>query len=291
MFHLNSQVLQTLIDGTATPSALQRIRLHVRECRTCAGRLEEWSDDHPVVAERFPNLERGDGTSATLAAGGLVLMPSSSPVLPAWLRPRRLLWYGAGLLIVGAASGIAWLMRPMSEVQTVVMPDSALPPLHPPDPSQFPGNEATARDSTAGEAGASPRVEPLSVSDEFRAITGREAASRLGTPIRLLSGVDPDHFESGPPEAAPGAQRGATLIRVVYRAPDNGRVHLDQQLIRADSTGFRPIDDPALENGDTVYREAGGQRSATWLDEGGYLLTLSGPLSTAELRALIGRVR
>jgi hypothetical protein len=68
-------------------------------------------------------------------------------------------------------------------------------------------------------------------------------------------------------------------------------VHLDQQFIRADSTGFRPIDDPALENGDTVYREAGGRRSATWLDESGYLLTLSGPLTRADLQALIERVR
>jgi len=291
MFHLNSQILHSLLDGTATPNQLQRIRLHVRECRACAGRLEEWSDDHPSVAKRFPTLERGSGSASGVTAGGLVMMPMGSRILPAWLRPRQLLWAGLGLVLVGAASGVAWLLRPRSEVQTVVLPDSALPPLSPPDPSRFAGNTSAAPDTTAGTPEPTPRIEPLPVSDDFRAITGRDAVNRLGSPIRLIDGAEPDHFESGPPEAAPAAQRGAPLVRVVYRAPNEGRVHLDQQIIRADSTGFRPIDDSALENGDTVYREAGKRRSATWLDESGYLLTLSGPLTTAELRALIRRVR
>jgi anti-sigma factor RsiW len=291
MFHLNSQILQSLLNGTVTPSQLQRIRQHVRECRACAGRLEEWSDDHPSVARRFPTLERGTADEARASSGGLVMMPMTSRILPAWLRPRQLIWTGVGLLLVGAASGAVWLLRPKSEVQTVVLPDSTRPPLQPPDPSRFAGNAAPAPDTPAAAAEAAPRIEPLPVSDDFRAITGRDAVNRLGSPIRLIDGVDPDHFESGPPGAAPGAQRGAPLVRVVYRAPNDGRVHLDQQFIRADSTGFRTIDDPALENGDTVYREAGGRRSATWLDESGYLLTLSGPMTRAELRTLIGRVR
>jgi hypothetical protein len=202
-----------------------------------------------------------------------------------------LLWYGASLLIVAAVAGIAWNLQPKHEVMTVTLPDSTLPPLRPPDPTTFEGNTEIPIDSAGGEAKRPPRVEPLPVSDDFRAITGREAAERLGGPIRLLGGVDPDHFEGGPPNASPSAQRGAPLVRVVYRAPDDGRVYLDQQLIRADSTGFRPIDDSALENGDTVYRDIGGRRSATWLDESGYLLTVSGPLTSAAIRELITRVR
>jgi hypothetical protein len=291
MFHLSGKILQSLLDGTAGVTDVQRIRLHIRECRACARRLEEWSDDHPAVARQFPDIERYDDSAVTLTAGGLVVMPTPHRSLPGWLQPRRLLWLGGGLLIVGAIAGVAWMFRPQHEVMTVTLPDSTLPPLRPPDPTTFEGNAPNPVDSAGGDATRPHLVEPLPVSEGFRAITGREAADRLGGPIRLLDGVDPDHFESGPPGAAPAAQRGSPLVRVVYRAPDDGRVYLDQQLIRADSTGFRPIDDPALENGDTVYRDVGGRRSATWLDDRGYLLTLSGPLSSAAIRELITRVR
>jgi hypothetical protein len=291
MFHLNNKLLQSLLDGTVATREVQRIKRHVRECRACAGRLEEWSDNHPEVARQFPHLEQHADSAVTLTEGGLVAIPTYGRALPAWLRPRRLLWYGAGLLLVGVVARTAWLLRPQHEVMTVTLPDSALPPLRPPDPSTFEGNAPPPGDAVSGETTRPRRVEPLLVSEGFRAITGREAADRLGGPIRLLDGVDPDHFESGPPGAAPAAQRGSPLVRVVYRAPDDGRVYLDQQLIRADSTGFRPIDDPALENGDTVYRDVGGRRSATWLDDRGYLLTLSGPLSSAAIRELITRVR
>ena len=291
MFHLSSKILQSMIDGTIAAREVQRIKRHVRECRACAGRLEEWSDNHAEVARYLPQLEQNADSAVTLTEGGLVAIPTYGRGLPGWLQPRRLLWFVGGLLIVGAIAGTAWMLRPQHEVMTVTLPDSALPPLRPPDPSTFEGNAATAADSAGGEVARPQRVERLPVSDDFRAITGREAADRLGGPIRLLDGIDPDHFEGGPPEAAPAAQRGSPLVRVVYRAPDDGRVYLDQQLIRADSTGFRPIDDPALENGDTVYRDVGGRRSATWLDDRGYLLTLSGPLTSAAIRELITRVR
>lgn len=288
MFHLTPRHLQGLLDRSITTADVQRIRQHVRECRACARRLEEWRDDHPAIDRRYPNLERAPGTAVGVTAGGLVVMPGGGSTLPAWLRPRRLVWYSVGVLILGGAGSAAWMLRPHPEVMTVVMPDSALPRLKPPtaapDYGPAPDSGATGRETP-------PHVEPLPVSDEFRAITGREAVSRLGVPLRLIQGTDPDHFETGPPSAAPGAQRGAALVRVVYRAPDDGRVHLDQQFIRADSTGFRPIDDSNLENGDTVYRAKGTRRSATWLDDAGYLLTLSGPLTDTQLRALISQVK
>jgi hypothetical protein len=291
MFHLSSKILQSMIDGTIAAREVPRIKRHIRECRACAGRLEEWSDNHPEVARYFPHLDQNAESAVTLTAGGLVAIPTYGRGLPAWFKPRRLLWFGAGLLMVGGVAALAWVLRPKHEVMTVTLPDSTLPPLSPPDPTTFEGNAANPGDSAGREAKPPQRVEPLPVSEGFRAITGREAAERLGGPIRLLEGIDADHFESGPPEAAPAAQRGSPLVRVVYRAPDEGRVYLDQQLIRADSTGFRPIDDPALENGDTVYRDEGGRRSATWLDDRGYLLTLSGPLPSAAIGELITRVR
>lgn len=289
MFHLNAQHLKSLLAGKIPAAEVHRIRLHIRECRVCARRLEEWRDDHPAVDGRFADLERDPDSAVAYTVGGLVVMPASDGSLPAWLRPRRLLAVAGVLLVLGGLAWGAWLLRPKPEVLTVVLPDSVLPPLQTPDAREIYGPTPT---DTAGESPpALPQIEPLAVSDEFQAITGRDAVNRLGGPVRLISGIDPDHFEGGPAAAAPWAQKGAPLVRVVYRAPDNGRVYLDQQLIRPDSTGFRPIDSPALENGDTVFRDTGGRRSATWLDQDGYLLTLSGPLSELNLRALIDRVR
>jgi hypothetical protein len=90
----------------------------------------------------------------------------------------------------------------------------------------------------------------------------------------------------------PGAQRNLEVIRVVYRLGTNGRLTLDQQRIPVDSSGFRPIEDAALESGETVFRTTqDGAASAIWLDEGGYRLALSGRISQDSLRTLLGRVR
>jgi hypothetical protein len=128
MFHLNSQILQSLLNGSVTPNQLQRIRQHVRECRTCAGRLEEWSDDHPSVARRFPTLERGAGDEARTTAGGLVMMPMASRILPAWLRPRQLIWTGVGLLLLGAASGSPGCCVEVGGEMVVLLTPAPAPP-------------------------------------------------------------------------------------------------------------------------------------------------------------------
>jgi hypothetical protein len=94
--------------------------------------------------------------------------------------------------------------------------------------------------------------------------------------LRLLGELDPDHIEVGPASAVPGAQSGLDVIRIVYRAPDGRRILLDQQLIPADSSGFRPIEDPTLESGATAYGTSpGGVTVATWLDEAGYRISLA----------------
>jgi len=164
---------------------------------------------------------------------------------------------------------------------------------------------ARPRPSNAGRsmpASAAPREpapppapEPapqLPVSPKFRAVPVSEATQRLGGALRLLGGLDPDHVEIGPASAVPGAQAGLNVVRVVYRSPSGGRMLLDQQLIPADSSGYRPIDDATLENGQTAFgTAANGVSVATWLDEGGYRISLVAQVPVDSLRKLVPLVR
>lgn len=137
-----------------------------------------------------------------------------------------------------------------------------------------------------------PANEELAISPNFRSVRVSEAARRLGGRIRLLNGLEPDHIELGPSAAVPGAQAGLDVVRVVYRTPDGGSILLDQQLIPADSSGFRPIDDPTLETGQTAYGTApNGVSVATWLDEEGYRMSLVVLAPVDSLRKLVQRVQ
>lgn len=132
----------------------------------------------------------------------------------------------------------------------------------------------------------------IPVSPRFRSVGSGEASLRLGGRLRLLTGLEPDHVEIGPASAVPGAQRGLDVVRVVYRAPNGGRILVDQQLIPADSSGFRPIDDPALENGETAYGTSStGVSVATWLDEEGYRISVVVQAPVDSLRRLVQRVQ
>ena len=104
--------------------------------------------------------------------------------------------------------------------------------------------------------------------------------------------MEPDHVEIGPAAAVPGAQSGLNVIRLVYRASDGRRILLDQQLIPADSSGFRPIEDQTLESGQPSFRTAAnGVSVATWLDDDGYRLSLSMRTALDTVKLLLPRVR
>ncbi len=159
-----------------------------------------------------------------------------------------------------------------------------------PSGSPRPGTPAADPVITSNPAATSAAAIP--VSPRFRAVGSGEASLRLGGRLRLLSGLEPDHVEIGPASAVPGAQRGLDVVRVVYRAPDGGRILLDQQLIPADSSGFRPIDDPALENGETAYGTSStGVSVATWLDEEGYRISVVVQAPVDSLKRLVQRVQ
>jgi hypothetical protein len=155
-------------------------------------------------------------------------------------------------------------------------------------------NPATVSEPAPSRPSPTPNssTAPLTVSPQFREAGRSEAARRLGGPLRSLAGMVLDHVEVGPAGAVPGAQPGLAVIRMVYRAPDGGRVLLDQQRIPADSDGLRSIDDPTLESGETAYGTGpNGVSVASWLDEDGYRISLVARTPLDSLKKLVPLVQ
>jgi hypothetical protein len=78
MFHLNERMLEKLVSGSAPVSDVERIRHHVRECRACARRLEEWRDAYAEVDYAYPELAHAD-SATRFTAGGMVVVPAEEP--------------------------------------------------------------------------------------------------------------------------------------------------------------------------------------------------------------------
>lgn len=329
MFHLSDRLLAKLIDGSATSADLQRIRRHVDECRACARRLEEWRDNFAEVDERFPELAVDAGPLATVTPGGLVMLPGSEPSRRVVPELTTLLWIGAVLMALLVGYGASRLRQPSEGMRVATMeevrgqPRTQSPaPNTPPRPTDHPTPVSTAttspvsdhvssspaltkdppaspapavvarRPAASAEPQTSPPPAPLTVSPRFREVGRPEAARRLGGPLRSMDGMGLDHIEIGPASAVPGAQSGLDVIRMVYRTSDGGRLLLDQQRIPADSDGLRSIDDPTLENGETAYGTGpGGVSVASWLDEGGYRISLVARAPLDSLKKLVALVQ
>jgi hypothetical protein len=320
MSHLAERTLDRLVSGTATPSDVQRILRHVGECRACARKLEEWRDNFAEVDERFPELALDMIPMATVTPGGLVLMPQEE-------EPRRrfdvdlstALWIGAVLLALVVGYGASRLRRssegmvastgtgeqagtsrgsaPVPQVPAITPPVAALPhdtrsATTPPPARTEPAPVTAPRSPQLARATVDTAPSRLAVSPRFKKVSRSDAVRRLGGPVRSLQGYDTDHLEVGSASAVPGAQAGLDIVRVVYRAADGGRILLDQQLIPTDSSGFRPIDDPTLESGETAYGTSpSGVSVATWLDEEGYRISLVAQLPLDSIKKLVPLVR
>ncbi len=328
MFHLNDRLLEKLIDGSASGSEVHRIRNHTESCRACARRLEEWRDNYQELDQHFPELATESGPAATVTPGGLVLMPSVEEPRRRWeLELSTLLWIATVLMALLVGYGASRLRQPnegmaVANRGTTQAPPpaprppaaglaaggaAAVPPIEPvpqptatstrPNPvpaaTASPSRPTPPRASPSSAPASAPTTEPkpLTVSPRFRAVGAREASLRLGGRLRMVAGLEPDHIEVGPATAVPGAQAGLDVVRVVYRTADGGRILVDQQLIPADSSGFRPIDDPTLESGETAYGTSPtGVSVATWLDEEGYRISVVAQAPVDSLKRLVQRV-
>ena len=315
MFHLNDRTLERLITGSASTIEVDRIRRHVDECRACARRLEEWRDTFTEVDQHFPSLAH-NGTPITAATpGGIVLVPPAEERRTSFLDLANILWGVAVVLAVvvgfglsrlaneesprdrvggfsylGAAdSGPGGLGAPLPPRPAVGARDSA------PDAALLPHETSltpSERQALGAESTPAAAAAPLPVSRGFAKVQRADAARRLQGAVRGVAGLEPEHYEVGPPSAVAGAQKNIDVVRVVYRVSDGGRMTLDQQLIPMDASGLRPIDDPALESGETVYRSGpNGTNTAVWLDESGYRLALSARVPQDSLKRLVARVQ
>ena len=320
MSHLEERILDKLVSGTATPNDVQRILNHVGDCRACARKLEEWRDNFAEVDERYPDLAIEMMPLATVTPGGLVLMPhGEEPKRRFEVDLSTLLWIGAVLLalVVGygasrlrqssegmiasagsggqAESGLATSAAP--RVPAVTAPATALPhdtssATTPPPVMTEPAQVPALRPTVPTRAAVDTTPSRLALSPNFKPLSRSEAVRRLGGPVRFIQGHSVDHLEVGSASAVPGAQTGLDVIRVVYRTAGGGRILLDQQLIPADSSGFRPIDDPTLESGETAYGTSpSGVSVATWLDEAGYRMSLVAQLPLDSIKQLVPLVR
>jgi hypothetical protein len=339
MFHLNERLLEKLVSGSAPVSDVERIQHHVRECRACARRLEEWRDAYAEVDYAYPELAHAD-SATTVTAGGMVVVPGGEG--RRWTMPQlnfaNVLWIVALLmaLVVGyganrlrstndgfEAVAAARVRPPRPETGTgagvpmpLATPSDTLIRVNQKGSAEVPAPAEEAEPESIDEpATAPPRGEayqperqrnvprstpavtldtpaepppPVVVSPSFRNVPATEATRRLGGALRLLRGMEPDHIEIGPASAVPGAQAGLAVVRVVYRTPEGGRMLLDQQLIPADSSGFRPIDDAALEHGETAFGTApNGVSVASWVDEDGYRISLVAQAPVDSLKRLV----
>ncbi len=320
MSHLAERILDKLVSGTASPADVQRILHHVGECRACARKLEEWRDNFAEVDERYPDLAVEMTPVATVTPGGLVLMPQEE-------EPRRrldidlstLLWIGAVILALVVGYGASRLRQSSEgmvassrsgdqaesgretaaapQVPAITPPAAALPhdtlsATTPPPAKTEPASNPALRPTVPTRPAVDTIPSRLAVSPRFKSVSRGEAVRRLGGPVRSLQGYDADHLEAGSASAVPGAQAGLDVIRVVYRAANGGRILLDQQLIPTDSSGFRPIDDPTLESGETAYGTSpSGVSVATWLDEEGYRMSLVAQLPLDSIKKLVPLVR
>lgn len=343
MFHLGERTLEKLVAGSAPVPEVERIRYHVRECRVCARKLEEWRDSYPEIDYAYPELA-GSVAATRFTESGLVIVPADEKKW-SWMPPQvnfaNVLWvvallmavlvgYGAnrlrsqgeGFEAVSAARLNAKMPRPESGngagVAGAPIPlasphDSLIrvapPPSTSPQPVILTGKPteddgaAPARRTRTAEAGSQrstpaqtldTRADPppaVPASPSFKSVATAEASRRLGGVLRMIRGLEFDHIEVGPASAVPGALPGLTVVRVVYRTPGGGRMLLDQQLIKPDSAGFRPLDDPSLENGQTAFGTApNGVSVATWLDPQGYRLSLVAQAPADSMKQLVGLV-
>lgn len=217
-----------------------------------------------------------------------------------------------------AGSGAGAVAKPDTAVRNAPPPEAVKPPVTREKPRTVTPAPAPIRAARSEPATEAPRAQPtqspsrgeslpasevqtnrtpsapppLPVSSNFRKVSLSEAAEKLGGQLRLLEGLQPDHVEIGPASAVPGAQPGLDVVRVVYRTGISGRILLDQQLIPADQSGFRPLDDPALEKGETAFGTApNGVSVGTWLDNDGYRMSLVARASVDSLRRLVPLVR
>jgi hypothetical protein len=327
MAHIDERTLEQLLNHKMSRLDIDVVLAHAAECRGCGHRLEEWRDHFEEIATLLPDPQSSPQPMALPAA--FVLVPDN-PAPRRGFDLTNLLWIAAVALALIVGYSASRLQRnssdslatspmmgvdPMAEApQNLAMSRDSLAsasidtttrtadsvkadtpsarPAKPQPEAPPPPTTTTKAPAPAASMGASPKPDASVTMPGFRRVAVGEASRRLDGGVRFLTNLNPDHVELGPGSAVPGAQASLEVVRVVYNAPDGSRILLDQQRIPLDESGFRPINDAALENGDTLFgSSAQGVSVATWVDDDGYRMSLALRAAPDSLRKLIRRVR
>jgi hypothetical protein len=131
-----------------------------------------------------------------------------------------------------------------------------------------------------------------SAAQGFRQLEMEDAVRTLAGSIRLVDGLVPLRFLSGPGSSMPGGDPLQGMIRVVYEDPPGRELWLDQQRPgSADVPGARARVGLLLQGDTVVTTVPGGMNGVRWIDQHGFRLALSGFLPDDSLRAIIPRVQ
>jgi hypothetical protein len=169
--------------------------------------------------------------------------------------------------------------EPTAEIDTENRPAVARrdPPVE--FPIKAPVRKTTDDQPSAGSAPAEePPARPLPAT--FTRVTLGEAISRLGGPVRLISGMTPEAVEIAAGSALPGADPGRAVIRVIYNAPA-GRIILDQQRLNR-----RGSQEPDI----AISTAPSGVSVAQWVDWKGYWISIASHTSQEALLAIANSI-
>ena len=324
MTHIDERTLERLLNHKMSPGDIDVVLSHAAECRSCGHRLEEWRDHFEEIATLIPESNQASMGQMVLPSAFVLVPDNPSPRTR--FEATNFLWVAAVALALVVGYSASRLQRhstdglgtssmatlePLGEAPRDPAPPSDSTPVVPvrpadtvdsvPSPAVATRTEAQrpapapARDDTTPAApaslGASRPPDASVTMPGFRRSALVEASARLAGGIRFLSNLTPDHVEIGPGSAVPGAQGHLDVVRVVYVNRDGSRILLDQQRIPVDESGFREINDAALENGDTLIgSSAQGVSVATWVDDDGYRLSLAVHATPDSLRRMVRRV-
>lgn len=146
-------------------------------------------------------------------------------------------------------------------------------------PVKAPAHEPT--DNPPDPSGADPEEPPARpLPATFTRVTLGEAISRLGGPVRLISGMTPEAVEIAAGSALPGADPSRAVVRIIYNAPA-GRIILDQQRLNR-----RGSQEPDI----AISTAPSGVSVAQWVDWKGYWISLASHTSQEALLAIANSV-
>ncbi len=208
MQHVDQQTLDAVLNHSLSAAQLARIKEHVRGCRMCARRLEEYRDLFSEVEVIIPTAERNvvakPGESRTWRD---VLTPRMDDTLPSSNRLLKIGMVATTLLVLGV---VVFLLRtPTRPSAPIVLSPRPQPPAPqvtapPPATTTTPATTSTAPSSTTEAAtAAEPPVAPAPVKTN----PPRQAAT---TPRpRPPAEKKPP---AAPATAAPGPESGHTPL-------------------------------------------------------------------------------